>query len=66
MAEAVDVKAGVRNVLERIEAAVKARPEKVKLIKIILLKKKNKHSSGFSSKIQFNWLLSARLSRCKT
>lgn len=63
MAEAVDVKAGVRNVLERIEAAVKTRPEKVKFIEIILLKKKNKHSSDFSSKIRFSWLLSARRSR---
>lgn len=34
MSEAVDIKAGVRNVLERIEAASKTRPEKVKSIEL--------------------------------
>lgn len=31
MTEAFDVKAGVKHVLERIEVAVKTRPEQVKL-----------------------------------
>lgn len=42
MAEAVDVKAGVRNVLERIEAAAKTRPEKVKSVEMTFLKTKTK------------------------
>lgn len=42
MSEAVDVKAGIRNVLERIDVAVKSRPDKVNSFSLSLLQNKNK------------------------
>lgn len=54
MAEAVDVKAGVRNILERIETAAKTRPEKVKYLELSFLKKSKQKFFAFSLKIRSN------------
>lgn len=56
MAESVDVKAGVKHILERIQGATKNRPEKVKLINTFTLKFSYQFFI-FSLRIRFNWWL---------
>lgn len=57
MAEAVDVKAGIKHILERIEVASKSRPEQVKLCNLVfafLINWLQSQFLFFSLRIRFN------------